>query len=137
MASAINTYILDGYVFMTGGTLTIEAGTVIKGENGSALDDHARTRRSTRSGTSTSRSSSPRRRRRRPRATGAALVLLGKATINVTGGTNPIEGFPTSFGDRIVYGGVRRRNAHDCGTLKYARIEYAGFCSPPTTSSTA
>jgi hypothetical protein len=34
---ARDTYILDGYVFVTSGTLTIEAGTVIKGENGSAL----------------------------------------------------------------------------------------------------
>jgi hypothetical protein len=31
--------------------------------------------------------------------------MLGKAAINVSGGTNPIEGFPTSFGDRIVFGG--------------------------------
>ena len=35
--TANNEYHLKGYVFVTGGTLTIEPGTVIKGDNGSAL----------------------------------------------------------------------------------------------------
>jgi hypothetical protein len=60
------------------------------------------------------------------------VVLLGKAGINVVGGTNAVEGFPTSFGDRIIYGGgATPNNAHDCGTLKYARVEYAGFLLSP------
>jgi hypothetical protein len=129
--SAINTYILDGYVFMTGGTLTIEAGTVIKGENGSALTI-TKDAKINAVGTAdkpivfTSNKAAP-----QPGDWGG-VVLLGKGTINVTGGSNPIEGFATSFGERIVYGGGATPNdAHDCGKLKYARIEYAGFLLAP------
>jgi hypothetical protein len=129
--SAINTYILDGYVFMTGGTLTIEAGTVIKGENGSALTI-TKDAKINAVGTAakpivfTSNKATP-----QPGDWGG-VVLLGKATINVTGGTNPIEGFATSFGDRIVYGGGAAPNdAHDCGKLQFARIEYGGFLLAP------
>jgi hypothetical protein len=53
--------------------------------------------------------------------------MLGKAPINVTGGSNKIEGFADSFGERIVYGSATPDAAHDCGKLKFARIEYGGF----------
>lgn len=119
-------YVLQGYVFVTGGTLTIEAGTVIKGSatEGSALTI-TKDAKLNAVGTAanpivfTSGQATP-----IPGSWGG-LVLLGKAPINVTGGTNKIEGFPTSYGDRIVYGGTDA--AHDCGKLEYARIEYAGF----------
>jgi len=65
------------------------------------------------------------------------VVLLGQATINTgncVGGTgsacsggyfeNVIEGLDPTL-DTSKYGGTD--DAHDCGTLKYARIEYAGF----------
>jgi len=117
-------YVLKGYVWVTGGTLTIEAGTMIRGDHSSALTitQHAKLNAA---GTAsepivfTSNQATP--------APGdwGGLVLLGKAPINVTGGTNKIEGFATSWGDRIMYGGGDA--AHDCGTLTYARIEYAGF----------
>jgi hypothetical protein len=127
---AKNTYVLDGYVFVTGGTLTIEAGTVVKGANGSALTI-TKDAKINAVGTAaapivfTSNQATP--------APGdwGGVVLLGKATINVTGGTNPIEGFATSFGDRIVYGSATPDDAHDCGKLKFARIEYAGFLLAP------
>ena len=38
--TADNMYILKGYVFVTGGTLTIEPGTVIKGDERQRADDH-------------------------------------------------------------------------------------------------
>jgi len=117
-------YTLEGYVFVTGGTLTIDAGVTIKGKNGSALTI---TKDATLNalGTAvnpiifTSANATP--------ASGdwGGLVMLGKAPINVTGGTNNVEGFATSYGARIAYGG--NDAAHDCGKLKYARIEYAGF----------
>jgi hypothetical protein len=121
---ADTTYVLDGYVFLVGGTLTIEAGTVVKGENGSALTI-AKDAKLDAQGTAakpivfTSNKATP--------APGdwGGVVLLGKAPINVTGGTNKIEGFADTFGERIRYGGTDA--AHDCGKLKYARIEYAGF----------
>jgi hypothetical protein len=125
---AKNTYILDEYTFLISGKLTIEAGTVIKGENGSAL---AITKDATLDAQGTvdkpivftSNKATP-----TPGDWGG-LVMLGKAPINVVGGTNAVEGFPTSFGDRITYGGTNA--AHDCGKLKYARIEYAGFLLSP------
>jgi hypothetical protein len=128
---AKNTYILDGYVFVTGGTLTIEAGTVIKGENGSALTI---TKDAKLDAVGTAAAPIVFTSNKTPATPGdwGGVVLLGKATINVTGGTNPIEGFATSFGDRIVYGGgAAPDDAHDCGTLRYARIEYAGFLLAP------
>ena len=117
-------YTLKGYVFVTGGTLTIEAGTTIKGENGSALAI-TKDAKIVANGTAaepivfTSAAATP--------ASGdwGGVVMLGKAPINVTGGTNPIEGFAASFGERVRYGGTDA--AHNCGTLKYARIEFAGF----------
>lgn len=117
-------YVLQGYIFVTGGTLTIEAGTTIKGMNGSALTI-TKDARIVANGTAaepvvfTSAATTA--------ASGdwGGVVVLGKAPINVTGGTNQIEGFAASFGERVRYGGSDP--AHNCGTLKYTRIEYAGF----------
>ncbi|MBA3818258.1 MAG: hypothetical protein H0X17_05160 [Deltaproteobacteria bacterium] len=125
-----NTYVLKGYVFMTGGTLTIEPGTVVKGDNGSALTitkdaklNAVGTAAKPIVFTSSTTPATP--------GSWGGVVLLGKAPINVVGGTNAIEGFPTSYGERIVYGAATPNAAHDCGKLKYARIEYAGFLLSP------
>ncbi len=122
--TADHIYVLEGYVFVTGGTLTIEPGTTVQGKNGSALTI-TKNAKINAVGTAdkpivfTSNATTP--------ASGdwGGVVLLGKAPINVTGGTNNIEGFPTSYGDRIAYGGTDA--AHECGKLKYVRIEFAGF----------
>jgi hypothetical protein len=50
------------------------------------------------------------------------LVMLGKAKINVTGGTNFIEGLDNR--PYLQYGGDD--DTHNCGTLAYVRVEYAG-----------
>lgn len=129
--TAENTYVLTGYVFMTSGTLTIEAGTVIKGENGSALTI---TKDAKLNAVGTAANPIVFTSNQTPATPGdwGGVVLLGKGPINVVGGTNSVEGFPTSYGDRIVYGGGANPDAaHDCGTLKYARIEYAGFLLSP------
>lgn len=128
--TANHIYVLEGYVFLTGGTLTIEPGTTIKGENGSALAI-TRDAKLEAVGTAdqpivfTSAQANP-----MPGDWGG-VVLLGKAPINVVGGTNKVEGFPDSFGDRIVYGDPAPSATHDCGKLAYARIEYAGFLLSP------
>ena len=123
-----NTYILEGYVFFTSGKLTIQPGTVIKGENGSALTI---TKNATLDAQGTAAQPIVFTSNKTPATPGdwGGLVLLGKAPINVVGGTNAVEGFPTSLGDKITYGGTD--GAHDCGKLKYARIEYAGFLLSP------
>ena len=128
--SGTNTYILDGYVFVVGGTLTIEAGATIKGQNGSALTI---TKDAKLVAAGTAAKPIVFTSNRSPATPGdwGGLVMLGKAPINVTGGTNKIEGFPDSYGDRIVYGSATPDAAHDCGRLEYARIEYAGFLLSP------
>jgi hypothetical protein len=52
--------------------------------------------------------------------------MLGKAPINVAGGENAIEGFPAND-NSTKYGSLTPDATHDCGKLKYARIEFAGF----------
>jgi len=118
-------YRLTGLVYVTGGTLTIAAGTRVIGDSGSALVI-------TRDGqidaqghpsapvvfTSSAAVGS------RDRGNWGGVVLLGRAPINVTSGENRIEGIAASE-VRTTYGGTDA--AHDCGTIRYARIEFAGF----------
>jgi hypothetical protein len=117
-------YVLEGHVFVTAGTLTIDAGVTVQGKNGSSLTI---TKNAKLNATGTAVSPIVFTSALTPQQSGdwGGLVMLGKAPINVTGGTNNVEGFATSYGDRIAYGGTDA--AHDCGTLQYARIEYAGF----------
>ena len=125
--TADKVYTLKGYIFVESGTLTIEPGTQVVGENGSAL---VITRNAKLHAVGTAEkpivftSAAP----KGERAAGdwGGVVLLGKARINVAGGTNTVEGFFATSGDeRTKYGG--EDDAHDCGKLKYARIEFAGF----------
>lgn len=126
-----NVYSLDDVIFVTGNsTLTIEAGTLIVGQSGTE---------STRPGalvvTSGSKLeaegtadapiifTSAQEPASRTAGDWAGVVLLGDATINVSGGTNAIEGLDPSEA-KGEYGGSD--DTADCGTLKYVRIEYAG-----------
>jgi hypothetical protein len=52
------------------------------------------------------------------------VVLLGNAPINVDGGEEKIEGFADDE-TRTAFGGGDA--AHNCGTLEYVRVEFAGF----------
>jgi hypothetical protein len=134
--TAGNTYVLKGPVFVRGATLTIEPGTLIKGELGSALVITS-TGKIDAQGTAgqpivfTSHKATLGPTEPAPPAGPAAadwggIVLLGLAPINITGGTSTAEGFPTGTDPaRIGYGG--NVATHECGKLKYVRIEYAGF----------
>lgn len=119
-----NVYVLTGKVFVNA-TLTIEAGTVVRGQNGSALVITADGRIEA-VGTAddpivftSSKDTAV--------AAGdwGGVVLIGKAPINVAGGTAVVEGFEQGEEASVRYGGDDA--AHDCGTLQYVRIEYAGF----------
>ncbi|MEJ7597256.1 MAG: hypothetical protein WKG01_05035 [Kofleriaceae bacterium] len=126
---AEKTYILEGYVFLTSGTLTIEPGATVKGENGSALTI---TKDAKLNAVGTATQPIVFTSNKTPAAPGdwGGIVMLGKAPINVAGGINKVEGFPDSYGDRIVYGTpapAAADPAHDCGKISYARVEYAGF----------
>ena len=113
-------YILEDIVTFSGGTLTIEPGTEIRGLNGSALvieKDAMLMAAGTADApivfTSNNIGNSP------ARGDWGGLVLLGTATTNI--GTGQAEGFPVP----PTYGG--EDDSHNCGTLQYVRVEYAGF----------
>lgn len=122
--TADHTYVLKGHIFVRDAKLTIEAGTVIRGDSNSSLVITS-TAKIEAEGTVADPivfTSS--------KDTGAApgdwggVVLLGTAPINVAGGVDNIEGFAAST-TGTEYGGTD--TDHDCGSLEYVRIEYAGF----------
>jgi hypothetical protein len=120
-----NTYILTDKAYVVGNsTLTIEPGTTITGGGlGSALVI-TRGSRLVAEGTAAEPivfTSNIPVGLRDPGDWGG-VVLLGAANINV--GEGQIEGLPAGEG-RGVYGGTV--DEHDCGSLKYVRIEFAGF----------
>lgn len=117
--------VLKRHVFVENGTLTIEAGTKILGEAGTSLVITP-TARIVAVGTAAEPIVFTSAQAEGSRAPGdwGGVVLLGQAPINISGGVEKIEGFPTTEG-RTGYGGSNA--AHDCGQLKYVRIEFAGF----------
>jgi hypothetical protein len=125
--TADKVYTLKGYIFVESGTLTIEPGTKVLGGEGSAL---VITRNAKLNAVGTPDKpivfTSVKPEGERAPGDWGGVVLLGKARINVTGGQNTVEGFFSTSGDeRTKYGG--EDDAHDCGKLKYARIEFAGY----------
>lgn len=121
---------VTGLTFIRGGTLTIRPGTKITGLGMGAAVVITRGARIDAQGTRTQpivfTSANPVGMRRQ--GDWAGLVLLGAAPINVTGtgtamGTNNIEGIEASD-SRGNYGGTDA--AHNCGTVRYVRIEFAG-----------
>lgn len=122
MLTCDTVWVLEDIIFVRGGTLTIEAGTTIKGTEGSALviDQDAMLLAEGEPEapivmTSIQAESS------RGRGDWGGLLLLGDAPTNLEGGTGQAEGFtnPPSYGGSD--------NAHNCGSLSYLRVEWAGF----------
>ncbi len=125
--TADKVYTLKGYIFVESGTLTIEPGTKILGDEGSAL---VITRDAKLNAVGTADKpivfTSVKPEGERAPGDWGGVVLLGKARINISGGQNAVEGFFSTSGDeRTKYGG--EDDTHDCGKLKYARIEFAGY----------
>ena len=122
-------YTLKTLIYVTNGaTLTIEPGTVVQGDRTSALVV-ARDGRLVAAGTAAEpivfTGSAPAGQRGGPQGDWGGLVLNGKASINVTGGENNSEGLADE--PRNKYGGgASPDDTHDCGTLKYVRVEFAG-----------
>lgn len=136
--SASKQYVLSGFVYvMSGATLTIEPGTIIKGDKatkgtlvitrGGKIDAE---------GTATNPIVFTSAMATGARGAGdwGGVILLGKAPINPSGGEAKIEGglVPTSGGDEntyIWYGGTDEND--NSGTIKYVRIEFAGIAYSP------
>ncbi|MEJ5368341.1 MAG: hypothetical protein WHT08_08495 [Bryobacteraceae bacterium] len=131
-------YRLNGLVFVRNATLTIDPGTVIIGQPGSEppsaliITRTAKIRaEGTRSRPIIMTSALPPGERRR--GDWGGLILLGRAPVNVSGGEFTIEGLPDSPDSR--YGG--NDPEHDCGTLRYVRVEYAGSTFAPNNEVNA
>ncbi len=119
-----NVYILaPGFHYVIGNsTLTIQSGTLIKGDNGTLVITKGS--KIVAAGTETQpivfTSSKP----AGERAAGdwGGIVICGKAPINVPGGSNIVEG-----GLDVLFASYGGTNAADnSGVLQYVRIEYAG-----------
>ncbi len=115
-------WVLTDIIFVNGGTLTIEPGTTIKGTEGSALvidQDASIDAQGTADApivmTSIQAEGS------RGRGDWGGFVMLGDAPVNLEGGSGQAEGFanPPSYGGDDA--------AHNCGSLSYLRVEWAGF----------
>lgn len=120
-----NYYVLTDKIFVVNdATVTVEAGTEVLGDNGGALII-TREGRLVTEGTKEEPVvfTSSRNVGERLGGDWAGVVLLGSAPINVAGGTNHIEGLDPSD-PRSEYGGDDAD--HDCGHLRYTRIEFAG-----------
>jgi hypothetical protein len=139
--SKTNTYLLSGFVYVkNGATLTIEAGTLIKGDK---LSKGAliitRGSKIIAEGTAdqpivfTSNESSP------DYGDWGGIILLGNGTTNTsyqgTAGCGEIEGGVNNANGDGLYGGAcggGTPNATDnSGILKYVRIEYPGIAFQP------
>jgi hypothetical protein len=122
-----NTYVLTKHVFVESGTLTIEPGVTVLGKQGSSL---VVTRQAQLKAEGTQDKpivfSSAEPVGSREAGNWGGVVLLGKAALNIPNVTEQsIEGFVVGSDARTLYGGAD--DSHNCGTLKYVRIEYAGF----------
>lgn len=130
-------YRVSGVTRVRGGaTLTVEPGTVIVGAPGSQpasvlliTTGGKIVANGTRSQPIIMTSSQPLGSRQR--GDWGGLTLLGKARINDVSGSLPIEG--VSDGDDGNYGGTD--DAHDCGSLRYVRVEFAGALIRPNEES--
>lgn len=119
---------ISGGVFVkNGATLTVEPGTIIQGLPGSQpasaifITQNGRIMANgTRARPIIMTSSLPLGQRKA--GDWGGLILLGKAPTNWPNGTGFIEGLPDN--PDTVYGGTDPD--HDCGTLEYVRVEFAG-----------
>jgi hypothetical protein len=126
------TYLLNGIIYVTSGvTLTIQPGTVIKGNasvsGGTALVI-TKNAKIIAQGTAEAPIVFTSSRDTGARATGdwGGLIILGRASLNRPGGVGNIEGIATST--NTEYGGGATPNDNDnSGILTYARIEYGGY----------
>lgn len=132
-----NTYVLNGFVFVEDGeTLTIEAGTVVKGKPGQAEAASAlvvaRGGQIFAEGTPTQPIiftaeaddvTDPNDLPSNSRGLWGGVIILGHAVINVAGGEQDIEGIPVTE-PRGIYGGTD--DDDNSGVFRYVSIRYGG-----------
>ncbi len=126
--TADKVYLIKQNTFVSGGTLTIEPGTVVTGEGSSALVI-SRDAKINAVGTAERPivMTSAKVEGERTAGDWGGLVMLGRASINASGGEQQVEGFPANTPNSLFGGGANPDDTHDCGTLNYVRIEFAGY----------
>jgi len=131
--SANNVYELNGTIFVrNNATLTIPAGTLIKSNVTASALIVTRGAKLNAIGTAASPIvfTSKNAAGSRNRGDWGGIVLLGKGRYNINNGANYIEGISQTV-DTQFGGGLSPINNDNSGTLKYVRIEYAGFVFSP------
>ncbi|MFT4661007.1 MAG: hypothetical protein ACI8XB_001278 [Patiriisocius sp.] len=130
-----NIYILDGFIFVNSGqTLTIEPGTVIKGNPGTGVNASAlivaRGGKIMAEGTidnpiifTAEADNLDGNVDWKARGLWGGLIVLGNASLNSTPGESAIEGIPTSE-SRGIYGGSS--DTDNSGVLQYVSIRHGG-----------
>ena len=141
-------YSINGYVFVkNNAVLTIQPGTIIKGGANKATLIITRNGRIEANGTKNQPIvfTSAKAAGQRNKGDWGGLVILGKARINrptdcstcpgaavaaaEAGVQNAVEGDVDNAAGDALYGG--NDDNHNCGTLRYVRIEYAGTVITP------
>jgi hypothetical protein len=121
-------YVLKSIIHVDGAVLTIQPGTKVLGELGSALIVTG-SGQLIAEGTATEpivfTANYPVGMRGVGNNNWGGILMNGKAAINVPGGDNKAEGLVDEPRNRYG-GGATPDNAHSCGRLKYVRIEFAG-----------
>jgi hypothetical protein len=126
-----NVYLLYGWVFVKNGvTLTIQAGTVIRGDKvsqGALIIERGGTLIAQGTSANPIVFTSSQAPGYRDRGDWGGLVVLGYAAINQSGGVATIEGgLPSQYG-----GGTSPNNADNSGILQYLRVEFPGIAFSP------
>lgn len=122
--TASNVYLLNGWVYVkAGATLTIEPGTIIRGDKtnkGALIIEKGASINANGTASNPIIFTSNQAAGSRDYGDWGGIIILGNAVINVTGGSATIEG-----GIGSTYGGSN--DADNSGILKYVRIEFPGI----------
>ena len=129
--TAGNTYLLKAQIYVTNNAvLTIEPGVVIRGDHTAAGAGLFVTKGSKVNAIGTATSpivfTSDNAAGSRNKGDWGGVILLGKGSYNSNNGVNNIEGI-TASADTQYGGGTTPDDNDNSGTLKYVRIEFAGY----------
>jgi len=130
---AAKTYLLKGFVYVkNGATLTIPAGTVIRGDKstkGTLIITRGSKIMANGEAGKPVVFTSNQAPNARDYGDWGGVIVLGKAAMNATGGTGTIEGGVNNASNDGEYGGTNP--ADNSGKLTYVRIEYPGIAHTP------
>ncbi|WP_281297831.1 T9SS type A sorting domain-containing protein [Flavobacterium limnophilum] len=139
--TAGNTYSLGGQIYVkNNATLTIEPGVIIRSNAAGAGLFVTKGAKLIAEGTVASPIvfTSGNSVGNRSRGDWGGVILLGKGAFNISNGINTIEGIPVIPGntDTEYGGGLTPDDNDNSGSLKYVRIEYAGYTYGASGSNT-